>query len=316
MANCFFKAVQRQPEGRVFTKKFEILWNREAVDFFLGSFEEKDGVPLFELTENIDETVTMSSSYFRIGLADGCCADDLPVEFKEWLRRGRMTISPSAFTIDDIAQILGAPSDLYLAAEAGRWNDVEELLAAGANPRNGRYYEYGGAICISPLYHALCAGRFDIAEKLYRAGDRLDDLRTEEYGLKPRTLMAFLVEAAQSGCNYFVNEAETFSECCRDGLFKQAERLLPDAEPAEKNLALEYLLSGPWAEYCELLEQIVPLFERLLADGAEVGSRKEAFLRETAKLERYYRVRSKKHRCDARGEELANRLKTLIGQSA
>ena len=63
---------------------------------------------------------------------------------------------------------------LVKAAREKQWEEVEKLLSQGADPRicrSGDAYGYESA-----LYYALLDKRYDMAEKLYEAGDRLDDL--------------------------------------------------------------------------------------------------------------------------------------------
>ena len=64
------------------------------------------------------------------------------------------------------------------AAAKGNWTQVKDLLASGADPRICRYDD--GKCCESALYFALKANKFDIAEKLFQAGDRLDDLHARD----------------------------------------------------------------------------------------------------------------------------------------
>ena len=63
--------------------------------------------------------------------------------------------------------------NLLEAAEDKDWQRVETLLEQGADPRICRSTDNN---CVeSALVMALAARRYDIAKKLYDAGDRLDD---------------------------------------------------------------------------------------------------------------------------------------------
>ena len=102
-------------------------------------------------------------------------------------------------------------SMLVTEAYYERWPVVEELLEQGADPRICRRCE--GAGCESALYYALRAERFDIAEKLYKAGDRLDDLvvfeitKNHQEPISAYTLM-FLADCMKHGFNYFYDESK------------------------------------------------------------------------------------------------------------
>ena len=63
--------------------------------------------------------------------------------------------------------------DLIDSAISKDWEQVEKLLAEGADPRMCRSTDNN---CVeSALIMALAARRYDIARKLYDAGDRLGD---------------------------------------------------------------------------------------------------------------------------------------------
>ena len=106
-------------------------------------------------------------------------------------------------------------SMLVTEAYYDRWPEVEQLLEQGADPRICRRCE--GAGCESALYYALLAERFDIAEKLYKAGDRLDDLvvaeitRNHQETISAHTLM-FLADCMNHGFNYFYDESKDHGE--------------------------------------------------------------------------------------------------------
>ena len=98
---------------------------------------------------------------------------------------------------------------LVKAARENHWEEVEKLLSQGADPRICRSGDAYGVE--SALFYAIIAKRFDMAEKLYKAGDRLDDLIPEDEGtihLSTETL-AFLASSMRNGDNYFLDESRS-----------------------------------------------------------------------------------------------------------
>ncbi len=124
-----------------------------------------------------------------------------------------------------------ASAKLVKAAFDCNWGEVEKLLASGADPRICRW---GSAYGVeSALYYALKDKNFDMAEKLYDAGDRLDDLIIEGNENLPSDVLLFLNAAMRFGDNYFYDASKPLSECCRCSNFAQIEKLLPDASQEE-----------------------------------------------------------------------------------
>ena len=144
------------------------------------------------------------------------------------------------------------------AAAHGCWPQVKQLLADGADPRICRYT--GGGRCKSALYFALKAEEFDIAEALLKAGDRLDDLRTEESDGLPGAAVNFLVRAAAHGKNALEEKAKPLSECIRCGLWAQTHEAMKSASRKELNLSVEMigLHLKPWnaMEYLQILDEL------------------------------------------------------------
>ena len=129
-----------------------------------------------------------------------------------------------------------ASAKLVKAALENNWSEVEQLLSSGADPRICRWGDRYGVE--SALYFALCAGRFDMAEKLYAAGDRLDDLIVEDDKKIPAEALDFLSFAMRNGDNCFYDESRPLSECCRSSVFKQIEKLMPAASQDELNKSI------------------------------------------------------------------------------
>ena len=104
---------------------------------------------------------------------------------------------------------------LVKAAYESNWKEVETLLEQGADPKICRY---GDAIDKkSALYFAMVAEQFDLAEKLYDAGDRLDDVIPDEDEKIPARALHFLSHEMRWGKNYFYDPGKPLSECRSDG---------------------------------------------------------------------------------------------------
>ena len=121
---------------------------------------------------------------------------------------------------------------LVLAAFEKRWDEVENLLENGADPRICRWGDAYGVE--SSLYFALAEKQWNIAAKLYDAGDRLDDLITECELPLPWQVLDFLAGEMCRGRNYFLDESKTLSECCRCSAFEQIEKLIINLCPYDK----------------------------------------------------------------------------------
>ena len=151
---------------------------------------------------------------------------------------------------------------LVLAAKEQKWQEVEKLLEEGADPRICRYSDVGIEL-ESALYYALTAEEFELAGKLFEAGDRLDDLRLDcEDPIKfsNRTLV-FLIFQMRCGNNFFYDESKPLSECCRSSAFAQIEKLLPSASQDELDKSIEptvhrYIHSKE-PVYLDILEDLI-----------------------------------------------------------
>ena len=144
------------------------------------------------------------------------------------------------------------------AAAHGCWPQVKQLLADGADPRICRYSD--GGSCESALYFALKAEKFDVADALLEAGDRLDDLQAGESDSLPGEAVNFLVRAAAHGNNVFTEKNKPLSECIRCGLWAQAREAMKSASRKELNLSVEMIVLylRPWnaGEYLHLLDEL------------------------------------------------------------
>ena len=144
------------------------------------------------------------------------------------------------------------------AAAHGRWPEVRQLLADGADPRICRYT--AGRRCKSALYFALKAEEFDLAETLLKAGDRLDDLRVEKHDALSGAAVNFLVRARANGIDPFMEKDKPLSECIRCGLWAQTREAMKTASRKEVNLSVEmiclYLRPVNAVRYLQLLDQL------------------------------------------------------------
>ena len=112
------------------------------------------------------------------------------------------------------------------------------------------------------LYYALRARKYELARKLYLAGDRLDDLRIEpDFDTVPAEVLTFLNNEMHCGRNYFYDESKPLSECCRSGAFKPISRLIQTASQDELNKSIEPVIHR-WIHskapvYVDILEFII-----------------------------------------------------------
>ncbi len=155
---------------------------------------------------------------------------------------------------------------LVLAAKEKRWQEVEKLLEEGADPRICRYSDVGIEL-ESALYYALTAEEFELAGKLFEAGDRLDDLRLDpDFGSLPAQVLDFLAFEMRDGRNFFYDESKPLSECCRCSAFAQIEELLPSASQDELNKSIEPTVH-------RYIHSKVPVYLDILEDIVEKGAK-------------------------------------------
>ena len=157
---------------------------------------------------------------------------------------------------------------LVKAARENQWEEVEKLLSEGADPRICRWGDAYGVE--SALYYALIAKRYDVAEKLYAAGDRLDDLVIEDEGVMPKETLLFLAFSMRKGDNYFLDESKNLPECCRCSAFDQIGELMPQASPEELNQSIAPTVHS-WIRHFKNPEVYNQILEDLLARGAKLS---------------------------------------------
>ena len=125
---------------------------------------------------------------------------------------------------------------------ADRWDVVLKLVEFGYKPGGIRHTDV--ADNLSALGLALETGEYEVAEKLYEAGDRLDDYNhLVGKDMKPSLLTALSL-FRRSGCDLFCDDRATLADCCAKGLLLQAEPLLDSATRRELDQALSALLDG------------------------------------------------------------------------
>ena len=168
-----------------------------------------------------------------------------------------------------------ASAKLVKTAKENNWEEVEKLLADGADPRICRFGDAFGVE--SALYYALKAKRFDAAEKLYEAGDRLDDLIVEGEENIPSAALEFLNFAMRHGDNYFYDESKTLSECCRCSNFAQIEKLMPTADKKELGKAF-YNTVFAWIRHFSQSKLYCLILSDLLSCGATLSQEEKAGL--------------------------------------
>ena len=172
---------------------------------------------------------------------------------------------------------------LVLAAFEKKWSEVENLLEQGADPRICRRGDAYGVE--SALYFALAEKQWNIAAKLYDAGDRLDDLVTEcEFPL-PWQVLDFLAAEMRCDRNYFLDESKTLSECCRCSSFKQIEKLMPTASQEELDKSIVPTVNA-WIRYFRDADDYLDILKGLKYYGAKLSAEDKTEL--LAMLERRF----------------------------
>ena len=172
---------------------------------------------------------------------------------------------------------------LVLAAFEKKWSEVETLLEQGADPRICRRGDAYGVE--SALYFALAEKQWNIAAKLYDAGDRLDDLITECELPLPWQVLDFLAGEMRRGRNYFLDESKTLSECCRCSAFKQIEKLMPDASQEELDKSIVPTVNA-WIRYFRNVDAYLDILKGLKYYGAKLSAEDKTEL--LAMLERRF----------------------------
>ena len=161
---------------------------------------------------------------------------------------------------------------LVKAAVEENWPEVERLLDAGADPRICRFGAIDGVE--SALYYALWKEQYDIAIKLYDAGDRLDDLIIDDaascYLLMPNRVLGFLSREMRDGRNWFCDESKPLSECCRCADFGRIEQLIDTATQEELSRSVAPTVHS-WIRYFKQTDRYAELLEELRRRGAKIS---------------------------------------------
>jgi hypothetical protein len=171
-----------------------------------------------------------------------------------------------------------ASAKLVKAAFENAWEEVDQLLARGADPRICRRCSPTPE---SPLYYALLAQNIEMANKLYHAGDRLDDLWVESDtpAIAPKMLY-YLATAMRCGQNYFYDESKSLSECCRCSAYEQIRKLMPSADAEELNKSVAPALSS-WIHMPRNPQTFFEIISDLFAHGAKISETEKAELLQT-----------------------------------
>ena len=172
---------------------------------------------------------------------------------------------------------------LVLAAFEKRWDEVENLLENGTDPRICRRGDAYGVE--SALYFALAEKQWNIAVKLYDAGDRLDDHVSELELPLPWQVLDFLAGEMRRGRNYFLDESKTLSECCRCSAFKQIEKLMPNASQEELDKSIVPTVNA-WIRYFRNVDAYLDILKGLKYYGAKLSAEDKTEL--LAMLERRF----------------------------
>lgn len=154
------------------------------------------------------------------------------------------------------------------AAQNNEWEKADNILAEkNVNMSSARFCD--GPNVISALAMALEAGEFEIAKKLYDAGDRLDDYHREDTeGGTVGAVLSFLAMMHSKGYNFFQDDSLTFAECCKKGLLIQAEKLLPDVSQSELDRALKAVVQNFYTLCCRFTgEKVVEFLNNIIAHG-------------------------------------------------
>ena len=142
------------------------------------------------------------------------------------------------------------------AASAGDWQKVEKLLAAGADVKSCNLFGQNA------LYFALIDGKFDIAAALYDAGARLDELAGDGAN---HSVLTDIAELHRTGRDIFSSSEKSLAQLCGNGSYKEAEKRIPGATPADCSAALNELIRN--GKY--LPEENLALAEKLFQHGGK-----------------------------------------------
>ena len=158
---------------------------------------------------------------------------------------------------------------LIRAALDQKWQEVETLLEKGADPRICRSMNAAGEK-VSALYCALESNQYELARKLFEAGDRLDDLRlsSSPFHRVRGDVLDFLAFEMRKGNNYFYDESKPLSECCRCAAFKQIGELIDTASQDELNKSIKPTVHN----YIHSKSSVhIEILEDLIEKGAKIS---------------------------------------------
>ena len=119
------------------------------------------------------------------------------------------------------------------AASAGDWHEVEKLLNSGADVKSCNLFGQNA------LYFALIDGKFDIAAALYDAGARLDELAGNG---ADHSILTDIAELRRTGRDIFSSSEKSLAQLCGNGSYKEAEKRILGATPADCSAALDELI--------------------------------------------------------------------------
>lgn len=166
-------------------------------------------------------------------------------------------------------------AELVKAALEKRWQDVERLLENGADPRICRYGDAYGKE--SALFYALQEQKFDIARKLYDAGDRLEDLIIECDGKLPVEVLNFIAWEMRCGRNLFYDESMPLSECCRCASFARIGDMIESASQDELNKSIAPVIHS-WCRHFQSTDLFADILEDLIRRGARISEQEKSEL--------------------------------------
>jgi hypothetical protein len=142
------------------------------------------------------------------------------------------------------------------AASSGNWQEVEKLLAEGADLKSCNLFGQNA------LYFALIDGKFDLAAALYDAGARLDELAGNG---NDHSILTDIAELRRTGRDIFSSSEKSLVQLCGNGSYKEAEKRIPDATAADCSAALDELIRN--GKY--LPEDNLALAEKLFQHGGK-----------------------------------------------
>ena len=146
------------------------------------------------------------------------------------------------------------------AASAGDWQEVEKLLAAGADVKTCNLFGQNA------LYFALIDGKFELAAKLYDAGARLDELADNG---NSHSILTEIAELRRTGRDIFSSSEKSLAQLCANGSYKEAETRIFAATPTDCSAALAELIRN--GKY--LPEENLFLAEKLFQHGGKADKK-------------------------------------------